>query len=230
MVTPLWAQAPSTAAAAPRSGSGSTPFARGESLNYSVSWPSGLSLGEAQFKTTGGEPGWQFEFTLDAGLPGFEIRDRYRSSAGAQFCSEKLEKDAVHGSRKTRETVVFDPQKRVAERQTAGGGKSEVSIGECAKDALTFLYFLRRELANGRVPPAQAVIFGGPYQVTATYVDSPQIEVSGQRQASDRVRVSLRGLASSHSFEIFFARDAGRAPLLVRVPFSLGTFSLELVR
>src|SRR2546425_11370645 len=70
-----------------------TPWARGEVLNYSVNWPSGLSLGEANFKAGGGEPGWQFEFNIEAGLPGLEIRDHYRSSASAQFCSENLGKD-----------------------------------------------------------------------------------------------------------------------------------------
>jgi hypothetical protein len=29
---------------------------------------------------------------------------------------------------------------------------------------------------------------------------------------------------------MFFARDAARTPLIIRVPLSLGTFSLELAR
>jgi hypothetical protein len=201
-------------------GQGSSPFARGEVLNYSVNWPSGLSLGEAQFKVGGGEPGWKFEFSLDASLPGFEIKERYQSTAGGQFCSEILEKEFVRGVRKGREKVTYDQKKRVAERQTLGGGRSEVSVPECVKDGLTFLFFL----------PAQAVNLGAPYQVTASYADSPQLEVSGTRQTTDRVLVSFRGPASSHTIEMFFARDAARTPVLVRAPFSLGIFALELVR
>jgi hypothetical protein len=225
----LWAQSSGPAPKASAS-SGSTPFGRGEVLNYVVNWPSGLSLGEAQFKAGGGEPGWQFEFTLDATLPGFEIRDRYRSSATDRFCSQSLEKDSVHGNRKARERVRYDQQRRVAERETIDGGKSELPVPECVKDGLTFLYLLRRDLAAGRIPPAQQVSFGALYHVTVTYADTSQIEVSGVRQPADRIQVSFRGPASQHTFEIHFGRDPARTPLLIRAPFSLGTFALELVR
>lgn len=232
LVSLLWAQTPSLPSSrpAPPVSVSTTPFARGETLNYAVNWPSGLGLGEATLKAGGGEPGWQFEFHIDASLPGFEIRDHYRSSANEKFCSESLEKEFVHGTRKGKEKVRYDPQKRVAERETVGGGKSEVSVPDCVKDGLTFLFFLRRELAAGRTPPAQAINFGAPYQVTANYSDSPQIEVGGVRQPADRVQVSFRGPASEHTFEIYFGRDPARTPLLIRAPFPLGTFALELVR
>jgi hypothetical protein len=74
------------------------------------------------------------------------------------------------------------------------------------------------------------VSFGALYDVSVSYADSLQIEVSGARQMADRVTVSFRGPSSSHTLEIFFARDAARTPLLIRVPFTLGTFALELVR
>lgn len=225
-----WAQGPSSSAARPAVSTGAVGFPRGEVLNYSINWPSGLSLGEAQFKVAGDEPGWQFEFTIEAGLPGLEIRDRYRSSVNGSFCSEKLEKDFVHGPRKGKETVTYDLVKRQATRQTSTGGKSEISIPDCVKDGLSFVYFLRRELAGGRVPGSQQVNFGAAYQVTASYADSPQIEIGGTRQVSDRVQASFKGPASSHTVEIFFARDAARTPLLIRMPFALGTFALELVR
>ena len=40
----------------------------------------------------------------------------------------------------------------------------------------------------------------------------------------------VKGSASSSNFELFFARDAARTPLMVRIPSSLGTISLELSR
>jgi hypothetical protein len=209
---------------------GVTPFARGEILNYSVNWPSGLGLGEARFSVGSAEPGWEFELHLEASMPALEIRDHYRASADAQFCAVKLEKDVVHGPRKGREIVKYDHQKRVAERQTVEGGKSEVAIPECVKDGLTFLYLLRREVANGRVPSGQTINFGAPYQIGATYVDSPQLEIGGERLESDRLQITTRGPSSTHTFEVFLGRDAARTPLLIRVPFTLGTFALELAR
>jgi len=44
------------------------------------------------------------------------------------------------------------------------------------------------------------------------------------------VLVTVKGPASETAFEMFFARDAARTPLLVRVPLSMGTFLLELTR
>lgn len=207
-----------------------TPFVRGEVLNYNVSWPSGLSLGEARFAVGTAEPGWDFDFHLEASMPALAIRDDYRASADAQFCAVKLEKDVTHGARKTKETVQYNRPKHVAERQTDSGGKSEVSVPDCVKDGLTFLYLLRRELANGRVAAGQTINFGAPYQITATYTDSPKIEIGGEPQQADRLQISLRGPASSHTFEVFVGRDAARTPLLIRVPFSLGTFALEIAR
>jgi len=230
-VSCLWAQSsPLPGVALPAPASTAAPFSRGEVLNYSVNWPSGLSLGEAQLRVGSAEPGWDFEFTLNASLPGFEVKDHYRSEAGANFCSSRLEKDFVHGTRKTKETVSYDQQKHQAERKTDAGGKSEVAISDCVKDGMTFLYYLRRELASGRLPPAQVINFGAPYEISVAYGDARDVETDGVKQKADRILVSLRGPASSHSFEILFARDKARTPLEVRVPFSLGTFALELAR
>lgn len=230
---PVRAARTGTVTAAPRppaSTPGAAPFARGEALHYNVNWPSGLSLGEAEFKVGGAEPGWDFEFNLDASLPGFDIKDHYRSSADAQFCSQRLEKDSVHGPRKSKETITYDQQKHDAKRKTDTGGESELSVPDCVKDGLAFLYYIRRELAAGRLPAAQTVNFGSAYQVSVTYGAAQQMEIGGVAQTADRIAVSFRGPASSHTFEAFFARDAARTPLVIRVPFSLGTFSLELAR
>jgi hypothetical protein len=42
--------------------------------------------------------------------------------------------------------------------------------------------------------------------------------------------VTVQGPASEITFEMFFARDAARTPLVIRVPLSPGMFSLELAR
>jgi hypothetical protein len=44
------------------------------------------------------------------------------------------------------------------------------------------------------------------------------------------VLATLKGPASEITFEMFFARDAARTPLVIRVPLTLGTFSMELAR
>ena len=56
------------------------------------------------------------------------------------------------------------------------------------------------------------------------------ITVGDKTTVTDHVVVSVKGPKADFNFEIFFARDAARTPLLIRLPLSLGTFSMELVR
>jgi hypothetical protein len=203
-----------------------------ETLHYAVNWPSGVSLGEVHMtatRTKTDEP-WAFDLALDAAVPGFGVMDRYHATASRDLCSMTFEKEFTHGPRKSHERLDFDQRQNVAHRETVGGGKSDVSISQCARDALTFLYFARRELGQGRVPPQGDILFGGVYQARLQYTGAQTVRVNGKTVETDRVVATLKGPASEISFEIFFARDAARTPVVIRVPLSLGTFSMELAR
>lgn len=218
-------------AAAPGAAQTGVPPA-GEALTYEVNWPSGLSLGEARFQAApagGAAGGWDFSASLEAAIPGFTVSDRFRSHASAEFCSLEFEKHTSHGKRVADERVTFDPASGAAKRETIKGGSSELAVGPCAKDALAFLYFLRRELAQGRLPGGQTVVFGGEYRLRLEHAGRQPVRAGGREFAADRILVVAAGKASETSIEIFFAQDAARRPLLVRVPLALGTFSLELV-
>lgn len=207
-----------------------------EALSYRINWPSGLSLGEGRMTAVHSQASkneaerWEFELSLDAAIPGFTVSDHYRASSSPDFCSSRLFKEATHGERKAHESMVFDSQRHVAERSTPGGGTSEIQITDCARDALTFLYFTRHELSQGRVPPAEGVYLGARYQVRLEYTGPQSITVGGKKAEGDRVVVHLKGPASETTAEVFFARDPARTPLLIRAPFSMGTFAMELVR
>jgi hypothetical protein len=125
---------------------------------------------------------------------------------------------------------VFDQDKNTARRETVGGGGvSEFAVPPCARDALAYLFFLRQDLARGRVPPPDDVNWGSQYLITVTYAESREVEAAGKLQQADRILVDLAGPGSDHSFEIFFSKDDARTPLLIRAPFQLGTFALKLV-
>src|SRR6266545_2882621 len=124
-----------------------------EELRYSISWPSGLGLGEGHLLARrSGADRWQFELSLEAAVPGFNLTDHYRSSAAGDLCSFEFEKEAIHGSRKVREKTAFDYNKGVATRSTEGVGKSEIQIPACSRDALDYVFYARRELGQGRIP------------------------------------------------------------------------------
>jgi hypothetical protein len=177
------------------------------------------------------EGGWNFELTLDAALPGFVIRDEYKSKADSKFCSEEFERTVQRGSTKSSEKSKFDPKRKMVTRETQnGGGKSEMEISECAHDALAFLQFVRDELAQGRLPPHQAVYFGAKYDLQVNYIGNDTVKLGDRRIDADVIRVNSHGPKSDFAVEIFFAKDDMRTPLLARIPLAMGTFTVELMR
>ncbi len=215
----------------------SAPSFDSEQLHYVINWPSGLSLGEATLhgSRVNAKPKssdhYEFDFNVDAGIPGFRVADKYHSEGNADFCSVLFDKNIVHGSKKTEEKTSFDQQKQTAARETVnGGGKSEVSTPSCAKDALDYLFFVRRELSQGRLPPPQKVFFGSGYETRLEFTGTQMIKVSDKDVEADRLTASVKGPSSDLSFEVFFLKDAARTPALVRVPVGGIKFSMELER
>jgi Protein of unknown function (DUF3108) len=204
-----------------------------ESLRYSIKWPSGLSLGDATFTARRvSETSWTLDLAIDAGVPGFNISDRYHSVTYNCFCSAELDRTVSHAGKKTAEKTTFDPQTHMAHRETVlpEGGKSDFSIPLCPRDALVYLYSARTELGQGRIAPGAQVYLGGTYSVTLRYTGEATVSVDEKPAVTDRVTISVRGPKADVSAEAYFARDAARTPLVVKLPLSMGTFSMELVR
>lgn len=215
-------------AAAPAQNLTGFPF-QNETLRYSIRWPTGVSLGEAVFSAQKSSGGWAFETALDAAVPGFAVRDSYKSTATAELCSIDFDRSYSHGSKKTRERTTFDQQNHRARRATLvppSDGKSEFDIPPCAKDAVSFVYLVRREMGQGRVAPAQTAWFGSGYSVSLRYTG----EVTLKAGVADHVIASVKGPGSSFTVEIDFARDAARTPLTIKVPLAIGNVTAELVR
>ena len=211
------------------------PF-QNETLHYRVNWPGGDSLGDVTMTAhKAGDGGWDFEMSTTRGHPGgadlrqLQIVGQRHGSLLVHACSAK---SATARRRSARRPSSIRRRIR-RQRQTlvpAGGGKSEFAIPTCARDALTFQYLARREMGQGRVPPAGRVFFGSAYDVKTVYTGAQDIPVAGKPVVTDHVNVSVKGPASDFTFEIFYARDAARTPLLIKIPVSVGTVSLELVR
>lgn len=204
-----------------------------ETLRYSVNWPSGLNLGEATFSASRTDAGWKFDVALNAAVPGFAVADKVGSAADANLCSTQLVRDLSQGRVKSSETTTFDQKRGSAHRVTTfplGGGKSDFDIPTCPRDALAFLYYARRELGQGRVPPQQQIYYGGAYSVRLEYAGAETIKTEDKSAITDRVTVSVKGPKSDFRFDIFFARDAARTPLSVRAPLAAGTLTMDLVR
>jgi hypothetical protein len=200
-----------------------------EDLAYSINWPSGLGLGESHVRARHTGADWKFELTIDAGIPGYQVKDLYNSVANSAFCSASFNRTISHGQRKTEEKEIIETTE-VTRTTLKGGGESHLVAPDCVKDALTFLFFARRELGQGRVPPSQSILLGGLYPIHLDYAGEQTIKVGDQPTLSDKVLCTIKTASSEVKFEIYFARDPARTPLLVKVPFPVGSFSMELVR
>jgi hypothetical protein len=202
-----------------------------ETLSYSINWPSHLSLGDAHLSARHSGSNWNFELTLNADVPGFSVKDTYHSTDDNNLCSASFDRASSHGSRKTNESETIDSANNRAQRTTSnGGGASTITVPACIKDALSFLFFTRRELGQGRVPPTQQILLGGLYEIRLEYAGAQQIPINGVQKLADKLNCSVKGQSSTTSFEVYFDRDAARTPLLIRVPLAMGAFSMELVR
>lgn len=208
----------------------SAPVFENEQLRYSIVWPSGLSLGEASLSSSGSAAHYRFNFDLDAGVPGFAVADRYRSQAVDNFCSTEFLRTTKHGSKKLDEKMTFDPHTGTVSRGAVGGESTDVSASPCSKDALTFLYYVRRELSQGRIPPRQSIFLGTQYEISIEFGGTQSVRIADKPVETERVTVSAKGPASNIGFEVYFLKDRSRTPALVRVPLELGTFSMELVK
>jgi len=243
IVLTLLVAVPFAMAATPPASVPSAPAApAAEQLHYVINWPSGLGLGEASLTfrnapAKAGEPARvEGDLKIDASVPGFQVADHYQSTSGANFCSDSFDKVLRHGTRHSDETLQFDQQHGTVVRESLSPahqhvlapGIFQMRAAGCARDALTYLAYMRWELAEGRLPEQQTVYFGAPYKVNLNYRGQETVQVGGAPVSADRVDVQVHGPASEVNFTAFFARDAVRTPVLFRVPLQNGVFSMEL--
>lgn len=198
-----------------------------ETLHYNVNWPTGVSLGEATLSASNAGALMHFAFDLDASVPGFSVSDRFRSTASGNVCSTEFQKTTSHGSRRVDDKETFDVNTGTVTRGS-GDGKSEMLSNACAKDALAFLYYVRRELSQGHVPAHDTVFFGAPYEIRLSSAGTETVKIANKPTETDHWKASVSGASSTIDFDLFFLHDSAHTPALVRVPLSLGTFSMEL--
>jgi hypothetical protein len=204
---------------------------KSEVLRFNVNWPSGLSLGEGQWTSAFDGQQWTFSMNVDAAIPAFAVAESAKSRATPDLCSTYLEKEATRGRRVVSETTTFDASKLTATRQTGkGGGKTEMRIAGCARDALTFIQHLRRELAAGRLPSAQSVYYGAPYATRVQYSGTVKVVRDGQYVDADKLQATIKGPASEFTVDLFFLRDSDRTPFQVQIPVAVGKFTVEFER
>jgi hypothetical protein len=192
-----------------------------ELLRYRISYANAINIGEAQISVSRAATGAELTFQATVPIPGFPVAEFARSLVSPEFCTQELEKKAVRGKRHTDEKTTFDVRAGRATRQTTvkGGGSSTLPITGCARDALAFLFNLRKTLAEGE----STVYYGAPYKVAVK-------KVAQKSRDNDRFDVRISGPSAKWTAELYLARDAARTPVLIRVPLTAGSLVVELAR
>ncbi len=201
-----------------------------EQLNYTIAWPSGLPVGHASLRARALDPGWRHEMTLQATLPSMEIDDMFASRTDSKLCSEVFEKHVRHGDRWAHESLRFGPGlvERFNLESTDREPPGRNATGDCARDALTFLYYLRQDLAAGRLPSPGTIFFGAAYRIQVWFTRTRRLLIGAEQRAADEFRAVVDGPASRHEFSFFVGQDENRTPLLFRVELGGDIFSMQL--
>ena len=77
---------------------------------------SGLSLGEAHLHAKHNGANWSFTFVIDAGVPGYAVKDTYHSSSVPDFCTASFERNTTHGSRTAEDKETVDRDRSTVSR------------------------------------------------------------------------------------------------------------------
>jgi len=202
-----------------------------EDLNYAVTWPSGIALGEVHMHAKHSGANWNLELTIDAGVPGYAVKDDFHASTAGDLCSVSFERNSSQGARTTKEKTTIDRDRSLATRTTVAkdAGKSDFPVPACVKDALTYIYYARREMGQGRVPGPQQILYSGLLTIRADYGGAATITANDKPVETDKLTCTIKAGASEYKVDIFFARDAARTPLRIVAPLAMGKFSMELL-
>ena len=200
----------------------------GERLVYRLLWASTLPLGEAVLQASSSGTELRFAATVEAELPQYNIRYSFSSTATEEgLCSLQFHQKISEGGRNWEESIEFDQRNRQAKR-TRGGQTTTVSVPECARDPLTFLYYYRNQLALGKPLDSGTVHLGKDLDIRFEPAGQGFESVGRRKFSVDRFRVTYAGNNRGRTFELWLTADATRRPAFVRAPLSLAVFLAEL--
>ena len=203
-------------------------FNGGETLRLKLSWPSGVGLGEAVLTASDMQGQLHLDMTVDADLPIYNISGKFSSVATADgFCSIQYHKKMTEGSKVSEESIDFDQKAHEAKR-TVNGHTSTISVSECAKDPLTFLYYFRSELAKRKTAQTASLVLAPERSLEITGGSTETITAAGRQHKAQKFSASIRYPYTSKTFDVWFSADGHWEPLLVRLPSPLAVFSAEM--
>jgi hypothetical protein len=203
-------------------------FSGGETLRFKLMWPSGVGLGEAVLTVSAGQSQVHLDMTVDADLPIQNISGKFSSVATPEgLCSIQYHRKMTEGSKVSEESIEFDQKAHQAKR-TVNGQTATLSVSECARDPLAFLYYFRSELAQHRTARTTSIVLAPDKHLEISGGATESISAGGRQRKAQKFSAAIRYPNTSKSFDVWFSTDGHWEPVLVRLPTPLAVFSAEI--
>ncbi|OFW06747.1 MAG: hypothetical protein A3G20_05310 [Acidobacteria bacterium RIFCSPLOWO2_12_FULL_59_11] len=188
-----------------------------------------MSLGEAFMEASPSGAETHFQVTVEINLPQYALRHSSSSVAtGVGLCSLRFRQETGEGAKKWwEESGEFDQAAHEA-HWTRNGQTTTASIAACAQDPLTFLYYFRSRLAEGKPPDSGTLFRGGDFNVRVRAAGAETVAFRGQQRAAEKYVVTFPSQNQELTIELWISTDAERVPVRIRVPSPLAVFTAEL--
>jgi len=214
-------------AQSPASVPGFAPF-EGERLVYRLFWPSGIPLGEAIFEVSPQGDNLRFEATLEARLPQYRFNSTFSAVAAREgLCSLQFHQKIEEGKQTSEESMEFDQTAHRVKR-IQGRNSTTAAIPECARDPLTFLYYLRSRTAAGQSVDSSRIHFGKEIALQLDQDGTATVSVGGVPKQGEKFEVHFPARGGERTVEIWLSSDPSRTPFQFTVPTTLADFRAEL--
>jgi hypothetical protein len=203
------------------------PF-EGERLVYRLLWPSGIPLGEAVFEVSPQGDELHFRATLEARLPQYRFNTAFSAVAVREgLCSLQFHQKIEQGKETSEESLEFD-QKAHRVRRIQGRNITTATIPECARDPLTFLYYVRSRAAAGESVESGRIHYGKDIALQLAQGGTAAVEVGGVPKQGEKLAVRFPARNGERTVEVWFSSDSLRTPIQFTVPTTLADFRAEL--
>jgi hypothetical protein len=209
------------------------PFAVGEELVYKAKF-GGLSVGSARMRVVGiesvrGRPAYHVVFTIDGGIPGFRVHDRYESWVDtATHASLRYAQNISEGRYKKSRVYEIYPDRAV---YVQDGDTAEASVRQPLDDG-SFIYAVRHAgVGVGETQRFDRYFKPDRNPVVITGVARDTVSVGAGTFATVVVRPSIRAkglFAEDGDARIWFTDDDARYPVKIATKFSKFSLTLTL--
>lgn len=223
---------PTSAPAQPGASRPRVPFAVGEELTYRATF-GGINAGTAKLRvasidTVRGRLAYHLLLTIEGGIPGFRVRDRYDSWIDIETLSSlRYVQQISEGSYQRHTSYEIYPDRLQYQKN------SEPILPTVARplDEVAFIYAVR---ASG-IPPgtSQALEYfkpeGNPVTLTSISVDTVTVRAGTFVTTAVRPSIRTAGLfAENTDARIWFSKEPYLYPVRIRTKFALFTVTLTL--